>query len=259
MGRQEELAGMAVARLNPVGDPFREERSDLAAAFRWTARLGMHEAVANHYSLAVSADGRRFLVNPNGKHFSRIRASDLLLVDADDPSTMAGPDAPDPTAWHIHGAIHRKAPQARCIMHVHSKYATVLASLADSTLPPIDQNTMRFFGRIAIDDGFDGLGFEEEAERMAGQLGNHSVLVLGNHGLLVVGPSVAMAFDELYYFERACETYITALSTGRPLRIAADAIAAKTAQQWQEYPGLGENHFRALKDILDEEDPGYRD
>src|SRR5262249_16669508 len=159
----------------------------------------------------------------------------------------------------IHGAIHRRAPQARCIMHVHSKYATVLASLADSTLPPIDQNTMRFFGRIAIDDGFDGLGFEEEAERMAGCLGNHSVLVLGNHGLLVVGPSVAMAFDELYYFERACETYITALSTGRKLRIAPDAIAVKTAQQWQDYPGLGENHFRALKHILDEEEPGYRD
>ena len=28
------------------------ERVDLAAAFRWTARLNMHEAVANHFSLA---------------------------------------------------------------------------------------------------------------------------------------------------------------------------------------------------------------
>ena len=42
-----------------------QERQDLAAAFRWCARLGMHEAVANHFSLSVNEDGTRFLMNPN--------------------------------------------------------------------------------------------------------------------------------------------------------------------------------------------------
>ena len=51
------------------------ERTDMAAAFRWTARLNMHEAVANHFSLAVNPEGTRFLINPNGRHFSRITAS----------------------------------------------------------------------------------------------------------------------------------------------------------------------------------------
>ncbi len=37
---------------------YAEERAELAAAFRWTARLNMHESVANHFSLAVSEDGR---------------------------------------------------------------------------------------------------------------------------------------------------------------------------------------------------------
>ena len=48
-----------------------QERIDLAAAFRWTARLNMHEAVANHFSLSVNDDGTQFLMNPNQKHFSR--------------------------------------------------------------------------------------------------------------------------------------------------------------------------------------------
>ena len=30
-------------------------------------------------------------------------------------------------------------------------------------------------------------------------------------------PTVAQAFDELYYFEKACETYITALSTNKEI------------------------------------------
>ena len=53
-------------------DNFKQERVDLAAAFRWAARLNMHEAVANHFSLAVSDDGSQFLLNPIGMHFSQI-------------------------------------------------------------------------------------------------------------------------------------------------------------------------------------------
>ena len=62
-----------------------EERSDLAAAFRWTAREGMHEGVANHFSLAVSDDGTRFLINPFGRHFARIRATRPSLARRERP------------------------------------------------------------------------------------------------------------------------------------------------------------------------------
>ncbi len=44
-----------------------QERIDLAAAFRWAARLNMHEAVANHFSLSVNEDGTQFLMNPQSK------------------------------------------------------------------------------------------------------------------------------------------------------------------------------------------------
>lgn len=252
---------MSVADLHPSRRPnldHEEARVELACAFRWTARHDMHEGVANHFSYAVTDDGRRFLMNPNCRHFSRIRASDLLLIDADDPRTMDRPDAPDETAWALHGAIHRKVPHARCLMHVHSRYATVLASLQDSTLPPIDQNTMRYFGRVAIDGGFDGMGLGDEAERVAGNVGDKPVLVMGNHGVMVVGRTIAETFDEMYYFERACRTYITALTTGKPLRVASDDVARKTARQWMDFADGPVMHMREMKAILDAEEPDYR-
>lgn len=239
-------------------DPHWDQRVDLACAFRWTARHNMHEGVANHFSLAVSEDGSQFLLNPNGRHFSRMRASDLLLLDANDASTMARPDAPDPTSWDIHGAIHRRVPHARCVLHVHSKYALILATLKDPRMLPIDQNTMRFYGRIAYDDGFGGIGLKEEAERLVGSLGDKTVLVLGNHGVIIAGATVAEAFDEMYYFERACETLVTAYMTGRELNVASEAVARKTAQQWLDYPDFSDLHFDALKEILDAEEPDYR-
>ncbi|WP_298906753.1 class II aldolase and adducin N-terminal domain-containing protein [uncultured Aliiroseovarius sp.] len=235
------------------------ERVDLAAAFRWTARLNMHEGVANHFSLAVNDSGTRFLMNPNQMHFARIRASDLLEIDADDPSTMDRPDAPDPTAWGLHGGVHRNCPHARCVMHVHSIHATVLASLADSNLPPIDQNCATFYNRYVIDDGYGGLAFEDEGERCAGLLTDPKVkvMIMGNHGVLVIGDSVADTFNRLYYFERAAETYIRALQTGQPLRVLSDEIAEKTAKELEEYPEQGDRHMAELKAILDEEGSNY--
>jgi ribulose-5-phosphate 4-epimerase/fuculose-1-phosphate aldolase len=222
-----------------------------------TARLNYHEGIANHCSLAVSDDGVRFLMNPYGRHWSKMRASDLLELDANTEPDGMGEDV-DPTAWTIHGALHRHAPQARCVMHLHSKHATVLACLKDPVLPPIDQNTMRFYNRVAFDDGYDGMGLGDEGERLARTLGNRSIMLMGQHGILVAGPSVAQCFDDIYYFERAAETYITALMTGQPLNIASHEIAEKTAQQWETYPGFAHKHLAAIRAILDEEEPDYR-
>jgi ribulose-5-phosphate 4-epimerase/fuculose-1-phosphate aldolase len=83
---------MTVTNLRPNMDHW-QGRVDLAAAFRWTARLDMHEAVANHFSLSINEDGTRFLMNPNQMHFARIRASDLIEVDANDPQTLSRPGA----------------------------------------------------------------------------------------------------------------------------------------------------------------------
>jgi ribulose-5-phosphate 4-epimerase/fuculose-1-phosphate aldolase len=144
-------------------------------------------------------------------------------------------------------------------MHVHSVYATVLASLQDSTLPPVDQNCAMFYDRVVIDEHYGGLAFEEEGERCAQLFNdpNKKVMVMGNHGVLVIGSSVADTFNRLYYFERAAKTYIKALQTGQPLRVLPDDVAAKTAQEIAEYPELEDRHFAELRAILDEEKSDY--
>lgn len=235
-----------------------EQRCELACAFRWAVRHDFHESVANHFSLAVSEDGSRFLINPNGKHFSRVTATNLLLLDANDPDTIKRPDAPDPSAWGLHGSLHRNLPHARCILHVHSTYATVLASLQDSTMQPIDQNTARFYNRVAVDDGFGGMAFEEEGERICKLMRDKRIMIMGNHGLLVTAVSVAQAYDDLYYFERAAKNYVKALMTHKPLRVLTDEVAEKTAQQWENYKNGPENHFNQLMAILDDTEADYR-
>ena len=149
---------------------------------------------------------------------------------------------------------------AICVMHVHSIHATVLASLADSRLPPIDQNSAMFYGRHAVDDHFGGMAFGDEGARCAGLLADPKMttLIMGNHGVLVIGRSVAETFNRLYYFERAAETYIRALQTGQPLRVLPHAVAEKTAQEWEGYGGFAEAHLREIKALLDMQSPDYK-
>lgn len=238
-----------------------ELRTQLAAAFRWAARLGMHESIANHFSVATNDGGRQFLLNPVGAHFSRIRARDLLLLDLDNPQSWQGANAPDPTAWTLHSELHRRLPQARCVLHTHMPHATALTCLKDFELLMLDQSACRFYQRVAYDRHFPGMALgDDEGARVASLMGpDKSVLFMGNHGVIVVAPSVAQAFDELYYLERAAELQLLAMSSGRELALISDEVAARTCAQWNDYPTEFSNlHFNALLSILDKEEPDYK-
>ena len=250
---------MSVSALTLNTNTDWEKRVDLAAAFQWTARLNMHEGVANHFSLVLDDRNEKFLINPNQRHFSRIKASDLLELDINDKSVLTKPGAPDATAWGLHSSIHKYCRHAVCALHVHSTYATVLACLSDSRLPPVDQNSAMFFNRFAIDEDYGGLAFESEGRRCAQLMSDPKtkILIMGNHGVLVIGNSVGDAFDRLYYFERACRTYILALQTGKKLKIIPDKIAEKVACQIEAFSGDDSDHFKEIKLILDQEGSDY--
>ena len=153
-------------------------------------------------------------------------------------------------------------PHARCIMHVHSVFATVLASLQDCILPPINQVASIFYDRQVVDKNYGGLAFEEEGSRCAKLLSNPKkhTFIMGNHGILIFGQNVAETFNRLFYFERAAKIYVNALQTGKKLSVLDNKIAEKTAQELdnEEYPNpAGTAFLREIKEILDQENSDY--
>ena len=239
-------------------------RTDLAAALRWAVRYNLHEGVDNHFSVAVSntdsaSKSDRFLINPYGWHWSEITASSLVLCDVEG-TVMEGDNAVETTAFCIHAPIHNLVPNATVVLHTHMPYATALTLLEDGELSMCEQNALLFKDRIAYDDGYTGLALDvAEGERLAGVIGNHSVLMMASHGVVVTGATVAEAFTMLYYLERAAMFQVLARSTGGKLRTIADAVQDRTADQLTgEVPALSDRHFTALRRILDREEPAYR-
>lgn len=236
-----------------IDEPEMLLRIDLAAAFHLAVKYDLHEGIANHFS-AVLPDGESFLVNPFGLHFSEIKASNLIVCDFEG-RVVRGDGEPSASAHHIHAPVHRRVPRAKVLLHTHQPYATALSMLSNGRLEWALHTSCRFFGRVAYDTDYDGVALEDAVgERMAGILGDAEILFLGNHGVLTVAPTVAQAWDDLYFLERSAKTQILAMSTGQALeRLDASLVKQVAAQTRHERYNLGyiERHFTAQKRLLD--------
>ncbi len=228
----------------------RKLREDLALALRAAAHHGLSEGVCNHFSVELPDGSGRFLLNPRGLLWQEIQADDIVLVDTVG-ERLAGRHPVEPTAMHIHAAVHRIGRKA-VVLHTHMPFATALTATVDRGLDTaLSQNAMRFHGRIAVDDAYNGVALDpSEGERIARAMNGADIAFLGNHGVVVCGTRIDHAYDDLYYVERACMVQVLAASTGRPLAPVPQAMAKRVAQQVQGERLQSELLFEALRRTL---------
>ena len=93
---------------------------------------------------------------------------------------------------------------------------------------------------------------------MCRAMGDKDILFLRNHGIIVAGPTVAQAYDDLYYLERAAMVQVLAMQTGRPLHNIDEAMAEHTASQIAGEAQQAFLHFESLKRLLDRDEPGWQ-
>ena len=239
-------------------DAVRAARVDLAACFRMAARLGLAEGICNHFSALLPGRNDLFLVNPYGWAFSEVTSSRLLICDMQG-RVVAGDGKPEATAFFIHARVHMKHPRARAAFHTHMPNATALTMVEGPPLAWAGQTALKFHGRTIVDEEYGGLALDErEGDRIADSMGNADVVFMRNHGVMVVGASIAEAWDDLYYLERACEAQRLAMSTGRSLKPVPPAMAEKTYAQMR----IGDResarlHLESIKRVLAAEAPDF--
>jgi ribulose-5-phosphate 4-epimerase/fuculose-1-phosphate aldolase len=234
-----------------------QARIDLAAILRWADRQGLSEGICNHFSLQLPGTSDQFLLNPQGVHWSEMKASDLIVVDLNG-QLIKGRYAAEPTAFFIHSSVHRSRPSAKCVLHAHPPNCTALACMEGGRLEWSSQNSLRFYGRVAWDDAYNGAAFDTaEGDRISSKLANADILFMANHGVLVTGENVALAFDDLYYLERATMTQIMVMNTGRPLSLIPEDVCRATHEKLLEESDQRYHHLEAIKRILLRECPEF--
>jgi ribulose-5-phosphate 4-epimerase/fuculose-1-phosphate aldolase len=212
-------------------DAAMQARIELAACFQLAAQRGFEEGICNHFSAVVPGHNDLFFVNPYGYAFAEITASRLLVCDFDG-HVVDGAGKPEATAFYIHARLHRLMPRVKAAFHTHMPNATALCLLEGPPLLWLGQTALKFYGRTAVDDHYNGLALDEsEGDRIAAAMGDADILFLKNHGVMVAGASIAETWDDLYYLERAAEVQLKAMSCNQALRPVPPDVAQRTYEQ----------------------------
>ena len=236
-------------------------RVQLAAAYRLVEHFGWNESIYGHLTVRVPGPERHFLINPYGLRYGEVTASNLVKI------TLDG-DIVGHTAWSvnvagyaIHGAIHKGAPEAHCVMHTHSPAGMAVAAL-ECGLLPISMDATFFHGTVGYHDYEGAMVSEAEKPRLVDDLGHNRALILRNHGLLTVGRTVAEAFLYLHRLETACKTQVDALAMNSALAHVPADLCEKSAAEidafCQHVTDIGTLEFAAYMRMLDQADAGYR-
>lgn len=215
-------------------DAVMQARIELAACFQLAAQHGFEEGICNHFSAVVPGHNDLFLVNPYGDAFEEVTASRLLVCDFDG-NVVQGDGVPEATAFYIHARLHKAQPRVRAAFHTHMPNATALAMLEGPPLLWSGQTALKFYGRTAVDEHYNGLALDNaEGDRIAAAMGSADIVFMKNHGVMVVGPNVAEAWDDLYYLERAAKVQLKAMSANRPLKPIPHEVAQRAYLQMRE-------------------------
>jgi len=246
-------------RVEPAADPVWQARVDLAAAHRLAARYGFDDGIWNHFTLMVPGTTDRFFVKPHGLLMSEVTASSLITATFDG-KVVGGNGTIETTAYCIHSEVHRMWPEAACMLHCHPLHATWLCNTAPGRLLNCHQDLLSFDGQVAYDDIFPGSGATvEEGRRIAAASQGKRLLMSASHGLSAMAPTVAEAWYNLYYFERACKTMYMIVSSGLPMRIVAQDIVDESVKRAKSYiKEAAELTYSAQKRTLDAEQPDYK-
>ena len=212
-------------------------RTELAALYRLAAHFRMTDMIDTHITARLPGDTPAFLINRYGVLFHEMRASDLVKIDhlgevideraADDPARFRVNAA----GFTIHSAIHMARHDLAFVIHTHTAAGTAV-SVQEHGLLPISQHALKFYGKLGYHD-YEGIALDlGERDRLINDLGPHKAMILRNHGLLAAGRTVAEAFHEIYFLERACQAQIQALAGGSALRIPPAHVCELTANQF---------------------------
>ena len=217
-----------------ISDAEWQARCELAALYRMVAHFRMTDLIDTHITLRIPGPEHHFLINQYGVIFDRMRASDLVRIDqhGNVVDEAFGDRRVNAAGFVIHSAIHMARPDMQCVIHTHTS-AGIAVSAQEQGLLPITQHALKLYGKLAYHQ-YEGIALSlDERERLIADLGTHKAMILRNHGLLAGGASVAEAFHEIHFLERACQAQVHALSGGSKLIYPSEEVCRHTAAQFQ--------------------------
>jgi len=253
-------------RLNSIpkfDDPYAERewiKEHMAATFRFWGKLGYGDGIAGHITVRDPVLEGHYWMNPVAVHFSSIKKSNLVLVNAEGYVSPHGAQLPINTAgFYIHSAIHKARPDVHAAAHCHSLYGKAWSVYGK----PVDistQDSCALYDNLAVYENFGGVVLaKEEGENIARALGpRKKTCILQNHGLLTLGNTVDEAVSLFVTLDRQCHVQLLneAASANGLQKTLIEKEDAEFSAKFIQDPEVGYLQFQPEYNLLVEETNG---
>ncbi|MGA9082089.1 MAG: class II aldolase/adducin family protein [Pseudolabrys sp.] len=235
-------------------------RVDLAAAFRLAALQNWDELLFAHLSARVPGHPNQFLMHPAAILFEEVTASNLHKLDERCNHVEPSDELPHKFAFPFHKGIYDAFPQAQCVVHLHTKYATAVA-MQEQGLIPGNQYAL-WLGPIGYHDYEGLLSTDEEGQRLAKNFGNKQIVLQRGHGFVLWGHTIHEAYMLAFLVIRACETQVRSMAGGIkpyiPPQQVLDATIGQARIITDGNAPFNQMTWRALLRKLDRDAPDYK-
>ncbi|MEN9711528.1 MAG: hypothetical protein RL441_1520 [Actinomycetota bacterium] len=164
--------------------------------------------------------GDHVVISPSGVDYRKMRAEHVVVVDIDG-NVVEGSLKPS-SELPLHLAVYTTSAH-QAIVHTHAVASTALSVVVDEI--PLSHYYSAMFGGPVRVAAYATYGSEQLALNVQAALVNRTAALMANHGAVSVAATLAKALDQLPYLEYICELQLTAMSTGRDIKLlGADEI-----------------------------------
>lgn len=191
--------------------------------------LAARSWVANHDgNLSLRRPGRDFLVTPTAFRKADLRATDLLVIDAQG-CVKTGRHKLF-SEWQLHRAVFEARPEMNAVIHAHPPYSTAMACAGQRLDSCFMAEAIVSLGPEIGWVPFAEPGNESLTTNLSSVARRCNVALLAQHGVLSWGADLNMALARMELVEHLARLSSLAQSFGGVKRLPATSIAVMSAK-----------------------------
>jgi len=207
-----------------------DKRKAIVAAAQELERLGLNHGSAGNVS---QRDGEDALVTPSGVPSRDLRPEMIARMKlAARDGAYEGP-LPPSSEWRFHLDIYRAWPDVNAIAHMHSTYATTLATLRRD-IPAVHYMIAAFGGPTVRCVDYAPYGSPELSRLVVEGLKDRDGVLLANHGAIVTGGDMRKTLWRAVELEALAQVFYLGSLAGEPV-VLSDEEIYRTVERFRSY------------------------
>jgi L-ribulose-5-phosphate 4-epimerase len=152
------------------------------------------------------------IITPAGNNYLNLQSDKMVHLGLD--GTSYDKSLEPSSEFRMHLALYQQRPEAQCIIHTHSPYASTLAVLHKSIPVIIDEMSLFLGGGVSCTEYYPA-GTDSLANEILKVMSKQNAVIIANHGVVIVGKTSEYCIKAAVIIEKMAQIYLNALKIGK--------------------------------------------